>query len=261
LGQAEKAIEYYQLALAIAHESGDRNRKGLWLGNLGDSYADLGQTEKAIEYTQQALAIARETGNRSREGAWLGNLGTSYADLGQTEKAIEHYLQAAEIGDVTGNAQVKAEVRLGLARVHLYRQEWSEARQAAEAAPSCGYLPVSAQMFAALGIALLREGDRANAAAAFSAGLSAANTLLTGTQGPGYVLYAKAIASAGLVVTGGSGAPQATLRAFEEALAAAPAPGLRARALRQLDLLVPADSGGVLTEVRHVLADQPRDST
>ena len=63
--------------------------KARWLGNLGDSYADLGQTEKAIEHYQQALAIARETGNRGREGAWLGNLGNSYRILGQTEKAIE----------------------------------------------------------------------------------------------------------------------------------------------------------------------------
>ena len=260
LGQTEKAIEHYQQALAIARETGDRSGEGTQLGNLGNSYADLGQTEKAIEHTQQALAIARETGDRSDEGLWLGNLGDSYADLGQTEKAVEHYQQTAEIGDDAGNAQVKAVARLGLAQVHLSRQEWSEARQVAEAVPSRGYPLVSAQMFAALGTAFLREGDRANAADAFSAALSAANTLLTGTQGPSYVLYAKGIASAGQAVTGDSGAAQAALRAFEQALAAAPAPGLRARALRQLDLLVPADSGDVLTDIRRVLADQPRDT-
>ena len=80
-------------------------------------------------------------------------------------------------------------------------------------------------MFAALGTAYLREGDRTNAAEAFSAALSEANTLLTGTQGPIDVLYAKGIASAGQAVTGDSGAAQAALRAFEQALAAAPAPG------------------------------------
>jgi tetratricopeptide (TPR) repeat protein len=259
-GQPEKSIEHYEQALAIARETDDRTSEGLWLGGLGNRYADRGQTEKAIEYQQQALAIARETGNRYSEGLWLGNLGDSNADLGQTEKAIEHYQQAAEIGDVTGNVQVKAAARLGLAQVHLYRQEWPEARHVAEGAPSRGYPPTSAQMFAALGTAFLREGDRANAAEAFSAALSAADTLLTSTQGPIDVLYAKGIASAGLAVTGDSGTAQAALRAFEQALAAAPAPGLRARALRQLDLLVPADSGGVLTEIRRFLADQPRDT-
>jgi hypothetical protein len=106
----------------------------------------------------------------------------------------------------------------------------------------------------------LREDDRANAAAAFSAALSAADTLLTGAQGPIDVLYAKGLASAGQAVTGESGAAQAALGAFEQALAAAPAPGLRARALRQLDVLVPADPGGVLTGIRRVLAGQPRDT-
>ena len=80
-------------------------------------------------------------------------------------------------------------------------------------------------------------------------------------QGPIAMLYAKGIASAGLAVTSDSGAAQAALHAFELILAAAPAPGLRARALRQLDLLVPADSSSVLTEVRYVLADHSRDST
>ena len=129
-----------------------------WLGNLGECYADLGQTEKAIEHYQQALAIARETGNRGNEGLWLGYLGECYADLGQTEKAVEHYQQAIEIGDDTGRAQVQAEGRLGLAHVHLDREEWPEARQVAEIALGHGYRPVLAQLFNVVGIARLHEG-------------------------------------------------------------------------------------------------------
>ena len=115
-------------------------------------------------------------------------------------------------------------------------------------------------MFIALGTAYLREGDRANADEAFSAALSAANTLLAGTHGPIDVLYAKGIASAGQAVTGNPDAAQAARRTFEQALAVAPATWLRARALRQLDLLVPADTDGVLTDIRRVLAEQPRDT-
>ena len=255
LGQTEKAIDHYQQTLAIARETGNRGNEGLWLGNLGECYADPGQTEKAIDHYQQALAIARETGKRSSEAFRLNGLGNTYSDLGRTDRAVEYYQQALEIGEDTGNAQVRAEARLGLVQVHLYRQEWPEARQVAEAAPSRGYPLVLPQMFAALGTAYLREGDRANAANAFSAALSAANTLLTGIQGPSDVLYTRGIASAGQAVTGDFGATQAALRAFEQALAAAPAPGLRARALRQLDLLVPADSGGVLMDIRRVIAD------
>ena len=74
------------------------------------------------------------------------------------------------------------------------------------------------------------------------------------------MLYAKGIASAGQAVTGNPDTAQAARRTFEQALAVAYVPGLRAVALRQLDLLVPADADGVLTEIRHVLAEQPRDT-
>jgi tetratricopeptide (TPR) repeat protein len=111
-------------------------------------------------------------------------------------------------------------------------------------------------VLAALGTAYLREGNIANAADAFSAALSTANTLLTGTRGPIRVLYAKGIASAGHALTGQPGAADAAHRAFELAHTVPPTLGLRARALRQLDLLVQADTDGVLTEIRRVLAWQ-----
>jgi len=75
LGDAKKAIEYYEQALAIAREIGDRRGEGNALGNLGDAYAALGDACKAIEYHEQALAIAREIEDRRNEGIWLGCMG------------------------------------------------------------------------------------------------------------------------------------------------------------------------------------------
>ena len=256
-GQLERAIEYIQQALAIARKTRDRDNETVWLGDIGNAYADLGQTEQAIEYARQGLAIARETGDRSSEGLWLSNLGGCYADLGQTEQAIDHCQQAADLGDETGDAQVQAEARLGLAQVHLCQEEWPKAQQVAEAALSRGYQPVLPSLLAALGTAYLREGDRVSAEEAFSGALSAANTLLTGTHGFLYVLYAKGLASSGQAVTGKPDAAGSACRVFEQALAVGSADGVRARTLRQFDLLVAVDTGGVLTSVRRVLAGQP----
>ncbi len=75
LGDARKAIEYYEQQLTIAREIGDRRGEGNALGNLGNAYADLGDSRKAIEYYEQHLTIAREIGDRRGEGADLGNLG------------------------------------------------------------------------------------------------------------------------------------------------------------------------------------------
>ena len=79
--------------LAIAREIGDRRGEGQALGNLGIAYADLGDARKAIEFYEQALAIAREIGDRRGEGNALGNLGIAYKDLGEVRKAIEFYEQ------------------------------------------------------------------------------------------------------------------------------------------------------------------------
>jgi tetratricopeptide (TPR) repeat protein len=254
LERTGRAVEYYEQALAIARETGDRSSEGSWLGGLGACCADLGQPARAVEYYEQALTIARETGDRRSEGSWLGAIGNSSADLGRTNQAIEYYETAAEIGADIANAQVQAEAGLGLAHARLDREEWPEARRAAEAARSQGYGPALPQVFAALGTAWLREGDHVNADEAFSAALSAADTLLAGSNSMISVLYVKGLARAGQAVTGERDAAQAARRAFETALAAAPLPGIRVRALRQFDLLAAADTRGVLAGIRPVLA-------
>ncbi len=103
LGQVEKAIQYYEKALAIAQEIGDRRGEGNRLGNLGLAYSALGQVEKAIQYYEKALAIAQEIGDRRNEGNWLGNLGLAYSDLGQVKKAIQFYEKALTIDKKIGN--------------------------------------------------------------------------------------------------------------------------------------------------------------
>src|SRR5271166_4170750 len=79
---------------------------GQLLGTLGLAYADLGQAERAIGFYEQHLAIAREIGDRRGEGAALGNMGYAYYLLGQAERAIGFYEQhlaiAREIGDRRG---------------------------------------------------------------------------------------------------------------------------------------------------------------
>ena len=103
LGQAERATEYYQQALAISREIGDQWLEGAVLGCLGSVYRDLGQVKQAIEHYEQALAIARQIGDRRRVGSQVGHLGLAHRDLGQVEQAIEHYEQALAIARGIGD--------------------------------------------------------------------------------------------------------------------------------------------------------------
>jgi tetratricopeptide (TPR) repeat protein len=103
VGEARRAIKYYEQALPIARELGDRQSEGNHLNNLGLAYADLGEPRRAIEYYEQALAVAREMGDRQGEGNGLGNLGLAYADLGDARQAIEHYEEALAISQEIGD--------------------------------------------------------------------------------------------------------------------------------------------------------------
>jgi tetratricopeptide (TPR) repeat protein len=103
LGQFERAIKLFEEALVIAREINDREGEGVWLGSLGDAYHELGQFERTIKFYEQALAIAREMNNRRWEGDSLGGLGHVYRDLGQFEQAIKLYEEALTIAREIGD--------------------------------------------------------------------------------------------------------------------------------------------------------------
>ncbi len=108
LGQKQQALNYYEQALRIMREVGDRPGEGTTLNNLGHVYDDLGQKPKALDYYEQALRLRREVGDRPGEGTTLNNLGGVYSDLGQKQKALEYYEQALgirrEVGDRYGES-------------------------------------------------------------------------------------------------------------------------------------------------------------
>ncbi|MDP2046730.1 MAG: CHAT domain-containing tetratricopeptide repeat protein, partial [Deltaproteobacteria bacterium] len=98
MGQYDRALEYYQQALAIDREikRGRRFEAG-GLSALGGLYADLGQYDRALEYKQQALAINKEAKDCFLQGGLLSSLGGHYSRMGQYDKAREYYQQALAV--------------------------------------------------------------------------------------------------------------------------------------------------------------------
>jgi len=114
LGQAQKALDYYNQALPISREVGDRSGEAATLNNIGSAYSALGQAQKALDYYNQALPISREVGDRGGEATTLTNIGAVYRALGQPQKALDYYSQALpirrEVGDLGGEAVTLSDI-------------------------------------------------------------------------------------------------------------------------------------------------------
>jgi CHAT domain-containing protein/Tfp pilus assembly protein PilF len=107
-GQKQKALESLNQALGIWREIGSREGEALTLNDIGRVYRDLGQQQSAMDYYNQALPIWREVGNRNGEGLAMSDIGRAYADLGQPHKALDYANQALPIFRETGSRRGEA---------------------------------------------------------------------------------------------------------------------------------------------------------
>ena len=119
LGDARKAIDYYERHWRIAHEIGDRRGEGDAVGNLGIAYAQLGNLQKAIGYYKDQLGITQEIDDRRGEGNALSNLGSVYQDLGDAQEAINYFEKSLAIKRETGDRHGEAKALGNLGSIYF----------------------------------------------------------------------------------------------------------------------------------------------
>jgi CHAT domain-containing protein/Tfp pilus assembly protein PilF len=125
LRQYSQALEYYQQALAICRENGDR--EGSILGGIGNVYSELGQYSLALEHHQQALAIHQEIGDRVEEGTTFNNIGHVYSQLGQYSQALEYYQQALTMHKSIGYRIQERTTFNDIGQVYCKLEQYSQA--------------------------------------------------------------------------------------------------------------------------------------
>jgi CHAT domain-containing protein/Tfp pilus assembly protein PilF len=108
LGRKQEALEYYEKALPIRREVGDRSGEATTLNNIGLVYDALGRKQEALEYYEKALPIYKSVGDRSGQATTLNNIGMVYDALGRKQEALEYYEKALpifrEVGYQSGEA-------------------------------------------------------------------------------------------------------------------------------------------------------------
>jgi tetratricopeptide (TPR) repeat protein len=73
-GQYQEALNYYQQALTIQREVGDRAGEGTTLNDIGSVYYARGEYDQALHNYQQALVIYREVGDKAGEDTVLADI-------------------------------------------------------------------------------------------------------------------------------------------------------------------------------------------
>src|SRR5262249_41462555 len=97
LGDYQKALEYFDQALLIKREAGDRRSEAVILSNIGLTYNSLRDYRKALEYFNQSLPIKREIGDRHNEVVTLAGLAAAENNLGNLASARNHFESALSI--------------------------------------------------------------------------------------------------------------------------------------------------------------------
>ncbi len=126
--RGKQALEYFNQALPIWREIGERSGEALTLNDMGPAYAGMGQKQKALEVYNQALKSGAKLGSRQGEALTLNFIGRLYRDLGQHQTALDYYNQALPIWREVGNRNGEA-LRAQRHRPRLCRSRASPARR------------------------------------------------------------------------------------------------------------------------------------
>jgi DNA-binding SARP family transcriptional activator/Tfp pilus assembly protein PilF len=129
LGRYEEAVAALLGALELQREAGRRYGEGVALCNLGEAYVELGRHDEAIARSQEALAIAREVGSVRDQGYALYNLGRAHLELGRTAEAAELFQQALAIHQAAGDRYGEAEDLQRIGTAHARAGRSEQARE------------------------------------------------------------------------------------------------------------------------------------
>ena len=96
-GKLIKAITYYEKALNVYEDIGDKKGIAIVLNNIGTVYENQGALNKALENYQQALSLHKKIGDKVLVSYLLNNIGYIYVNQGHVEKALKIYNESLQI--------------------------------------------------------------------------------------------------------------------------------------------------------------------
>ncbi len=123
----ERALSFFDRALALCGEDDDPDLRLVLLLNTGGAHETLGDLERAIEFCLSALAPARALGQRATEAVIHSNLGTYYRRIGRFQEAFDSYRRALDLQEELGDRRRQGALLNNLGYAYLTLGEPSRA--------------------------------------------------------------------------------------------------------------------------------------
>ena len=123
------SIDYYQQAIAIWEQTGDRRRLAFGHHNIAGAYRSLAQFDKAIAELDRALAMFREIGDEFYEANTMVSRGVFLELGGRWAEAAVAYEEALGLARARQFQSPTVLALIGLSNLRATCEEWAEARK------------------------------------------------------------------------------------------------------------------------------------
>lgn len=103
-----RGMDWLEMGLKIAHETGDKKQEALLHNELGYAWYKLGHYREALFQYEKALPLRQEAGDQRGEAATLNSMGATKSELDLKDDALRDHEQALVLYRAVGDKQYEA---------------------------------------------------------------------------------------------------------------------------------------------------------
>ncbi|WP_158854817.1 tetratricopeptide repeat protein [Saccharothrix deserti] len=158
----EEAITFYETALRLLKEAGDRRGEATTWNNLGTVLQEIGQLEESVAAYGTALDLMRKVGDRQGEAVAWTSMGVVLWRMGRSGEAVTAHETALglfrQMGDLHGEANALGSLGVALVEVGRLEESVTAYQTALGLSREMGDPRYEANAWGTLGLALRKAG-------------------------------------------------------------------------------------------------------
>jgi len=163
IGEYDEAAEYFEKAIPLMEEKGDKENLSVTYQNLASLYLSRSKYEQALSLYEKALDLAVRSGRLDVSADIKFNIGHIYDILGKTNNAVTSYRESLEIRKHLKDKDGQARVLLNLGVLFLFSGKHKEAdeslRESLKVAEEIGNIEYRAKANINIGILYSYKGE------------------------------------------------------------------------------------------------------